>query len=93
MSPILLVRPLSFLLNPREVLMVVEKEVGEIEANDTSTRRPVLSEVTSDATLPVNQAVNTFPRPAVEHDAGTLVFFLRSRIWDQINHTNSFIYG
>ena len=70
--------------------MVVEKEVGEIEANDTSTRRPVLSEVTSDATLPVNQTMNTFPRPVVEHDAGALVFFLRCCIWDQVNHTKLF---
>jgi hypothetical protein len=74
--------------------MVVEKEVGESEANDMNIR-PGLSEMTSmtsNATLPVIQAMNTFPRPVVKHDAGALVFFLRSCIWDQINHTNSFLY-
>jgi hypothetical protein len=59
--------------------MVVEKEVGESEANDMSIR-PGLSEMTSNATLPVIQAMNTFPLPVVEHDAGTLVFFLRNCI-------------
>ena len=57
--------------------MVVEKEVRESDENYKSIR-PGLSEMTSNATLPVIQAMNTFPRPAVEHDGGALVFFLRN---------------
>ena len=76
--------------------MVVEKEVGASGANDMSTRRPGQSEVTSSATLatlPVIQVVNTFPQPVVAHDAGALVFSPRNRMCDQLNHTNSFVYG
>ena len=77
--------------------MVVEKEVGASGANDMSTR-PGQSEVTSSnsaalATLPVIQVVNTFPRPVVAHDAGALVSSPRNRMCDQLNHTNSFVYG
>ena len=72
--------------------MVVEKEGGERDENDKSIR-PGLSEMTSNATLPVIQAMNTFPQPIVEHDAGALVLFLRICIWDQINHTNSLSVG
>ena len=68
--------------------MVVEKEVGGSEAI-----RPGLSEMTSNATLPVAQLVDTIPRPGVERHAGTLVFFLRYCTWDQIDPINSFLYG
>ena len=72
--------------------MVVEKEVGESEANDMSAIRPGLSEMTSNATLPVNQAGNTFPQLVVAHYAGALVFSPCNRICSQINHTNSFVH-
>jgi hypothetical protein len=71
--------------------MVVEKEVGGSEANDKNIR-PGLSEMTSNATLPVPQVVNTIPLPVVLHDAGALVFSPRNRICGQINHTNSFVH-
>ena len=72
--------------------MVVEKVVGGNVANDKSIR-PVLSEMTSNTTLSVPQVVNTIPRPLVEQHAGTLIFFHQNCTWDQINHTNSFVYG
>jgi hypothetical protein len=72
--------------------MVVEKEVGGSEANDKSIR-PGLSEITSNATLPVPQVVNTIPLPVVPHDAGALVFSPCNRICDQLNRTNCFVFG
>ena len=69
-----------------------EKAVGGSEANDKSNR-PSLPEMTSNtSTLPVPQVVNTTPRPDVPHDAGALVSPL-NRMCDQINRTNSFVYG
>ena len=71
----------------------VEKGVGGSEAND-KTIRPGLPEMTSNtSTLPVPQLVITTPRPVVQHDAGALVFSPLNPMCDQINHTNSFVYG
>ena len=70
-----------------------EKAMGGIEANDKSDR-PGLPEMTSNtSTLPVPQVVNTTPMPVDPHDAGALVFSPLNRMCDQINRTNSFVYG